>query len=92
MSLSVVTQELTQFDRERRSLTYEMRSGMPPPIRGVRNTWTIESVDNERCKLIGVAEFQLAWWAVPLTPVLRKKMTGALLVQAKDFEKQVSKR
>ena len=88
--LGVVTQELTEFDREGRSLTYEMRSGLPAPIKAVKNRWTIEPVGDDRCKLSGVAEFTLACWAVPLTPVLRKKMTGALKTQAEDFNRHVS--
>lgn len=81
----VITQELTVFDRGSRSLTYEMRSGMPKLLRGVSNAWTIDELQGERSKLRGEATFDLAWWAWPLTPVLRKKMQASLDGFAAEF-------
>jgi len=81
----VVTQELTRFDRGTRSLTYEMRSGMPAVLVAVGNAWTIEPLGADRCRLSGDASFGLAWWARPLKPLLRRKMTASLQSFADGF-------
>ena len=88
-SLGRVTQELTEFDRAGRALTYEMREGMPGLFKGIANRWTIEPLGANRCRINGEATFGLAWWATPLKPLLRKKMTGALEGFANDFGARV---
>ncbi len=88
-SLGRVTQELTEFDPGARALTYEMREGMPGLFKGIANRWTIEPLGADRCRISGEATFGLAWWATPLKPLLRKKMTVALEGFASDFEARI---
>jgi hypothetical protein len=88
-SLGVVQQELTEFDRASRALTYAFVSGMPAVLRGASNRWVIEEVGPDRSRLRGQATFQLAWWAVPLSPLLRRKMSGALVGFATEFAERL---
>ncbi len=74
----MMSQELTEYDPDARALTYEIRTGMPAVIRTVRNAWTIEELGENRSRIVGRARFELTWWAIPLTPLLRKKMAGSL--------------
>ncbi len=88
-SLGVVTQKLTQFDENRRSLTYVFTSGLPPFLTAIRNEWTIEDLGADRSQIVGHASFDLAWWALPLTPLLKLKMGGALRGFAAEFAAHV---
>jgi len=78
VGFGILTQELTRFDRQARELTYEIRTGMPAVIKGARNRWIIEDTGDGRSRITGNATFELAWWALPLSPLLRRKMTGSL--------------
>ena len=71
-SLGTVRQELVVFDRERRALAYEMRSGLPPFFSGVRNDWTLEALEGGRCQLQGVAVFELR------EPQMQAKLEGKM--------------
>jgi hypothetical protein len=73
-SLGTVRQELVRFDREAHALAYEVRSGLPPFLVGLRNDWVIEAVGPDRCRLNGDAVFVLAEEAVPIRSKLEGKM------------------
>ena len=77
-SVGVLTQELTAFDEVTRSLTYTIRSGMPAPIAGASNSWSIEEAGEGSSRFVGRAVFELKWWAIPLRALLRCKMDGSL--------------
>jgi hypothetical protein len=89
-ALGVVTQELTHFDREARSLTYEFTSGLPPFLRAIRNEWTIEEDGTDRCRIVGHATFEIAWWALPMTPLLKMKMSGSLRGFGAELESHIA--
>ncbi|MFT5432982.1 MAG: hypothetical protein ACI9OJ_003687 [Myxococcota bacterium] len=73
-----VTQEVTEFDRAARALTYEMRSGVPALFRTIANEWTLVEIAPGKTRMSGQATFRLAWWAWPMTPLLRGKMSVSL--------------
>ena len=66
-----ITELLTHFSRESRSLTYAVSSGLPSFMGDVQNAWTIEIVDDNRCRVTSVVTADLAWFAIPMTPLLR---------------------
>lgn len=72
---STITERLTVFDRDEHTLAYEVLTGLPGLMRAVTNRWTIEDLDGLRCRVITVAELELAWWAVPFSPLLRMQLT-----------------
>lgn len=88
-ALGVVTQELTHFDAGSRSLTYEFKSGLPAFLRGARNEWIIEDLGSDCSRIVGHASFDVAWWARPLTPLLRRKMAASLQGFAAEFAAHV---
>ena len=73
-----VTEELTRFDRDSRSLTYVVRSGVPGFMRFVQNAWTVEALDEGRSRVTSRATFDLAWWMLPLSPPFRMQLGRAL--------------
>lgn len=77
-SVGVLMQVLTRFDEETRSLTYEIRTGMPPPIAAASNSWSIEETGEGTSRLVGRAVFELKCWAIPLRAALRGKMSGSI--------------
>ena len=86
-----ITQEITEFDRASRTLTYEMRTGMPGFIHAVQNRWTIEELDAGHSRIGGRATFQFAWWTLPLRPLLRIKMSKTLTAFAAELAAHVVK-
>lgn len=87
--VGTLMQQLTQFSPEERALTYEVRDGMPAPIRASRSGWVIAPRAGGGSELRGHAAFELAWWARPLSAVLRKKMTLSLRTFASEFAAHV---
>lgn len=83
-SLGTVRQELVRFDRDSRSLAYEMRT-LPPMFTRLRNDWTIEPTGPSSCRLVGDALFVLSEKAAPMRPQLEGKMGVVLEVFATTF-------
>jgi Polyketide cyclase / dehydrase and lipid transport len=73
-----VTERLTRFDRDDKALTYLVLSGLPGFMRRVENAWTIEPLDGGRCRITSAATFDLAWYMVPMTPVMRRQLGKTL--------------
>ncbi len=77
-----ITEQITRFDRDARSLTYKINSGLPPFMRNVSNAWTIEELANGRSRATSAVAADLAWYILPLYPLLkvglRKTLRGAL--------------
>ena len=73
-----ITEELTRFDRSSRSLTFVVRSGIPGFMRFVENAWTVEALDDGRSRATSRARFDLAWWMVPLSPLLRMQLARGI--------------
>jgi hypothetical protein len=69
-----ITELLTHFSRESLSLTYAVSSGLPSFMGEVENAWTIEVVDDNRCRVTSVVTADLAWFAIPMTPLLRMNL------------------
>lgn len=72
-----VTEELTTFDRTQYLLNYTVTSGTPPILASVVNRWAIEQT-SDGCRIASHATFELNWWAKPLAPFLRGKLTSGL--------------
>ena len=55
-----VTEELTKFEHESRSLTYVVLSGVPGFMRFVENVWTVDELDDNRARVTILCTFRLA--------------------------------
>ena len=88
-SLGTVKQELVRFDRDSKSLAYEMIEGLPPFLERLRNDWTIEEVEGGRCRLEGVALFGLRDAAAPKKDAVEAQMTQVLEGFAAAFRNKI---
>ena len=77
-SLGTVSQELVRFEPESRALAYEMRSGLPPFLTGLRNDWVIEDDGEGGCRLSGEAVFEIREQAAPMKPKIEGQMRTVL--------------
>lgn len=81
-----VTERLTRFDREARALTYLITSGVPGFMRHLDNAWTIEDVDG-RARVTSTLTLEMAWWSLPMAPMIRVQMGKTL----RDFMAQLER-
>jgi hypothetical protein len=82
---STVTEELTVFDRGEKRLTYVVMSGLPGMMRTVQNAWTFEDLGDDRTRVTSVVTAELAWWAWPMTPIVRRQLTGSVAPFVRQF-------
>ena len=73
-----VVEELTHFDRDSRSLTFVIRSGVPGFMRLVENAWTVEELGDGGCKASSVVTIKLAWYALPMAPLIKMQLGRTL--------------
>lgn len=85
-----ITEELTQFDRGSRSLTFVVRSGVPGFMRFVENVWTVEVLDERRSRVTSRATFHLAWWVLALSPLFRIQLGRGIRSFVGELEKTVA--
>jgi hypothetical protein len=87
----VIKEELIHFDPKTRSLTYAILSGLPSFMLKVNNAWTIEDIGNNRSRATSVVTAKLAWYAIPMAPLVKiglgKTLKGALAQLAAAVEK-----
>ena len=69
----VITEQVTRFDRDHQSLTYHIRSGLPPMFGDVSNAWQITGTGPGRSTVRSELNVDLKWWAKPMTPMVRKQ-------------------
>ncbi len=89
--LGTVRQELVVFAPASRTLAYEIRDGLPPFLRRVRNDWVIEPIGDVGCRLSGDAVFELAPDAAPMAPQIEGKMSGSLRTFAEEFRAHIER-
>jgi hypothetical protein len=73
-----VTEELTVFDSGSRSLSYVVLSGVPGFMRFIENAWTIEAIDDGRSRITSVLTVNVAWWGLPMVPLVRGQLKGSV--------------
>ena len=67
----VYSEKLTQFDPEAMAFTYVATEGMPWITTLAMNRWSVEAIDENRCRVRSHATLELLWWLRPLAPLLR---------------------
>ena len=87
----VIKEKVTHFDPKARTLTYSILSGLPSFMLKVSNKWTIEDIGNNRSRATSVVTAKLAWFAIPLIPMVKiglgKTLKGTLAQLATAIEK-----
>jgi len=87
-----VTEELLEFDREEKALTYAVREGTPPIIDSLKNRWTIEAMSDAQCQVVSTLTVHLKWWAWPLTPIVKSKIGESIRPIFDQFKAAVERR
>lgn len=87
IAAGVITEELTEFDRGSRTVAYSVLTGTPGFIRQLDNHWTFESIEGDRTRVRSTLTLQVAWWMVPMSPVLRFQMARSV----RDFIAQFAR-
>jgi len=82
-----VVEELTHFDRDSRSLTFVIRSGVPGFMKLVENAWTVEELGDNRARASSVVTIKLAWWAVLMSPMIRMQLGRTIRSSLQELEK-----
>ena len=81
-----IVEELTHFDRDSRSLTFVIRSGVPGFMRFVENAWVVEDLGDGRSKASSVITIKLAWWAFLMAPIIKIQLGGTIRGLFPDLE------
>lgn len=88
----LITEEVTQLDRDRQSLTYHVRSGLPPMFGDVSNAWQIRSIGQGQSTVSSELTVDLKWWAKPMTPMVRKQFGRTVDGLLKELARTVEDR
>lgn len=73
-----ITEELTHFNSGAQSMTYVVRSGVPGFMRHLENAWTVKATDDGRSMVTSEVTLRVAWYMLPMTPVIRNQLGGTL--------------
>jgi hypothetical protein len=73
MPATTLREELTLFDPGERALAYSVLDGMPGMVRTASNHWTIRATGPRSCVVQSVATIEVAWWALPMVPMMRRQ-------------------
>jgi hypothetical protein len=85
-----VTEELTRFDASARAMTYVVKSGVPGFMRYLDNAWTIEDLGDGRSRVTSVLTLNMAWWSLPLYPMIRLQLGKTLRGFIEQLETHVA--
>jgi hypothetical protein len=73
-----VQERVSKFDRQARALSYVIVSGLPGFMRHVENNWTMEPLSATRSRVTSVVTIKMAWWMLPMSPVIRRQFSKLL--------------
>lgn len=76
-------EELTQYDSEHMELSYHITSDLPFFIKTAKNHWSVKSLGPNKSSMTSEVTSDLAWWALPLTPLMSLGIDG-ILTKAMD--------
>ncbi len=61
-----VSEVLTRFDREAMTFAYRGTDAMPWFVDSVENTWTVDALGAERCRVVLAPDLVVRWWLRPI--------------------------
>jgi ribosome-associated toxin RatA of RatAB toxin-antitoxin module len=86
-----IVEEVTHFDRDSMSVTYLVLAGLPGFMRRVENAWNIEKIEDNSCRITSSATFEMAWWILLMTPLMKIQMKGAIKSFLKELKATAEK-
>jgi hypothetical protein len=87
-----VTETLSEFNRQNKTLTYVIDSGGPPFVSHIQNRWILEARDATSSVASSTVTYGLKWWAVPFAPLISMLMRSALKPIFDEFRDAVEAR
>jgi hypothetical protein len=85
----VIRERLVHFDRDGRSLSYEVAEGLPGFITHAVNRWSVRSRGDDACTVQIHATLTMRPVARPLGPVLRWRLRAGTRRVLADFQHRV---
>jgi len=82
-----ITELLSEFNRQKKVLTYVVKTGGPPFISHIQNRWILEGRDATSSIVTSTLTYRLKWWAMPFAPliaILLKKSIKPIFYQFRD--------
>ena len=86
-----IIEELLEFDREAMRFSYRPTAGMPPMFLGAQNRWSVEVIDERRCRVRSHASIELRWWALPLAKLLARSICSGVDGFAEELRHRVER-
>ena len=71
-------EEITHYDAEKMELSYLILAGLPGFMKRVENVWVITPINDTSCRITSNTDITLAWYMLPLSPLLKLKIKGSL--------------
>jgi hypothetical protein len=87
-----VTEMLSEFNRQKKVLTYVIETGKPPFLTHMQNRWTLERRDAASSVANSTLNYRLKWWAIPFAPLIAIMMKKALKPVFAQFRDAVQAR
>jgi hypothetical protein len=82
-----ITETLSEFNRQKKILTYLVKTGGPPFVSDLQNRWILEGRDATSSIANSTISYRLKWWAVPFAPliaIMMKKATAPIFAQFRE--------
>lgn len=65
-----INEIVTELDPDNMTFAYEATKGLPPFMKTGSTQWTLTRLAGNKSLVTAISRFELAWWALPLTPLL----------------------
>jgi hypothetical protein len=73
-----ITETLSEFNRQKTTLTYVVKTGGPPFLSHLQNRWVLTANDAITSTASSTVTYQLKWWALPFSPFIAALMKKAI--------------
>ncbi|MFT4705100.1 MAG: hypothetical protein ACI81R_002808 [Bradymonadia bacterium] len=87
-----VTERLSEFNRQKRVLTYEIKNGRPPFLSLLQNSWSLEGRGETSSVASSTMSYRVKWWALPFAPLIAMMMRRTLKPILAQFRDSVQTR
>jgi hypothetical protein len=73
-----MTETLSEFDRQKKVLTYVVETGGPPFLAHLQNRWVLEANDARSSIATSTVTYRLKWWAKPFGLLIATAMRKSI--------------